>query len=220
MAKQKPKRGALTRKTTQGFETFTIKQELFCQQYVIDNNATRAAIAAGYSEDSASAIGSENLGKPEVRARIDELVKTRLAAAAVTGERVIQELARLAFGDTRGIVRFEKGKMIITDTDKLTPEQASMIAGMSQKSGNTVEKKIEFHSKTEALRMLGQALKLYTEKVDVNNTGAVLVKLVDDIPDTLPPSPAPPTPAAAVTVQEEKPAPTRLDTPAGDVPAG
>ena len=46
----------------------TAKQERFCEEYLIDLNATQAAIRAGYSVESAGSIGSENLTKPEIRA--------------------------------------------------------------------------------------------------------------------------------------------------------
>jgi phage terminase small subunit len=51
------------------------KQEKFCQEYVVLMNATKAALNAGYSKDSAYSIGSENLKKPEIKARIAELRK-------------------------------------------------------------------------------------------------------------------------------------------------
>lgn len=51
----------------------TRKQERFCQEYMLDHNATRSAIRSGYSKDTAASIGSENLTKPEIQKRIDEL---------------------------------------------------------------------------------------------------------------------------------------------------
>lgn len=50
------------------------RQERFCLEYVIDGNATQAAIRAGYSVRTAGATGAENLKKPHIRARIDELM--------------------------------------------------------------------------------------------------------------------------------------------------
>lgn len=53
------------------------KQEAFCREYLIDLNATQAAIRAGYSEKTARAIGSENLIKPDIQARLQELMSER-----------------------------------------------------------------------------------------------------------------------------------------------
>ena len=50
----------------------TPKQKRFCDEYLIDTNATQAAIRAGYSEKTAYSIGEENLKKPDIRAYIDE----------------------------------------------------------------------------------------------------------------------------------------------------
>lgn len=50
----------------------TKKQKRFCDEYLIDCNATQAAIRAGYSEKTAYSIGQENLNKPEIKAYIDE----------------------------------------------------------------------------------------------------------------------------------------------------
>lgn len=52
----------------------TTKQKLFCQEYILDFNATQAAIRAKYSEESAGTIGNENLQKPEIKTEISRLV--------------------------------------------------------------------------------------------------------------------------------------------------
>ena len=57
--------------------TLNSKQKLFIEEYMVDLNATQAAIRAGYSEKTAASIGSENLKKPEIHARVEELKKTR-----------------------------------------------------------------------------------------------------------------------------------------------
>lgn len=66
----------------------TLKQERFCQEYIIDGNAARAAREAGYSEDTAREIGCENLTKPHIIARIRELEADRMARTRITQDRV------------------------------------------------------------------------------------------------------------------------------------
>ena len=51
----------------------TQRQEKFCREYVVSYNATQAAIKAGYSEKTARSMGSENLTKPDILARVREL---------------------------------------------------------------------------------------------------------------------------------------------------
>lgn len=56
----------------------TTKQELFVAEYLIDFNATQAAIRAGYSEGSAGSQGNENMQKPEIKAAISQRVEELL----------------------------------------------------------------------------------------------------------------------------------------------
>ena len=73
------------------------KREHFCREYVIDHNAKQAAIRSGYSVKTATAAGSALLTYPEVKARIAELEKPALAKLEITAERVLSQLAGIAF---------------------------------------------------------------------------------------------------------------------------
>ncbi len=84
------------------------KQAAFIDEYLIDSNATQAAIRAGYSEKTAKQMGTENLSKPAIYAAIaakqailDAQRMTRLASMELTKDRVALEIARLAFFDPR-----------------------------------------------------------------------------------------------------------------------
>lgn len=68
----------------------TAKQEMFCKEYMIDLNATQAAIRAGYSADTASVIGCENLIKPNIQERIQELMINRSNKVLITAEGVLK----------------------------------------------------------------------------------------------------------------------------------
>ncbi len=70
----------------------TPKQEMFCLEYLVDLNATKASIRAGYSEDTARQIGSENLSKPALQDRIQELMAERSAKTGITAEKVLKRL--------------------------------------------------------------------------------------------------------------------------------
>lgn len=75
------------------------RQRLFIAEYLIDLNATRAAIAAGYSENAARSIASENLTKPNIRAEIEKRLGQRLAQLEVTADNVLSRVAKFAFCD-------------------------------------------------------------------------------------------------------------------------
>lgn len=79
----------------------TPKQAAFVREYLIDLNASAAARRAGYSVRTADAIGRENLGKPTIAAAISEAQQKRADRTEVTADRVLKELARIAFFDIR-----------------------------------------------------------------------------------------------------------------------
>lgn len=85
------------------------RMEAFCQEYLVDLNATAAAVRAGYSERTARQIGGENLGKPEIADRIAELMAERSARVEVTADQVLAELKGIVFADTNELVEHRQG---------------------------------------------------------------------------------------------------------------
>lgn len=68
----------------------TAKQEMFCREYLVDLNATQAAIRAGYSQNTASEMGCENLGKPNIADRIAQLMAERTQRVTVSADYVLE----------------------------------------------------------------------------------------------------------------------------------
>src|SRR5690349_798464 len=79
------------------------KQQAFIQEYLVDLNATKAAIRAKYSPHTANEISAKLMKKPAVAAALQELMSTRLESIDITAERVLREIARIAFCDPRKI---------------------------------------------------------------------------------------------------------------------
>ncbi len=73
------------------------KQKKFCEEYIVDNNATQAAIRAGHPKRSAYSTGHDNLKKPKIQRYISELKKARSLRTQVTADRVLEELAKIGF---------------------------------------------------------------------------------------------------------------------------
>jgi phage terminase small subunit len=73
----------------------TPKQEMFCLEYLKDLNATQAAIRAGYSEKTATSVGSENLRKPDINAKIQELFNKRAERILVDADWVLRKSVEL-----------------------------------------------------------------------------------------------------------------------------
>ena len=88
----------------------TKKNEVFCDEYLIDLNATQAAIRAGYSVESAGSIGSELLKKPEIRARIDRAMAERSKRTGINADRVLLELGKIAFVNAIDVINMTFSK--------------------------------------------------------------------------------------------------------------
>lgn len=77
----------------------TAKQELFCKEYLVDLNATQAAIRAGYSEKTAKEIGCENLTKPNIQEYIKEAMNKRSQKVEIDADYVLQGIKDIADND-------------------------------------------------------------------------------------------------------------------------
>lgn len=144
----------------------TPKQELFITEYIIDSNATQAAIRSGYSKRSAMQIGEQNLRKHEIKCKIDEHMKQRALDNGVTADMVLKDLLEL------------KDKCLGRKPIRLTH---------TNKDGNyeIIEKVIFDASGAKAsLELLGKHLKLFVDKVETENTNTNLeIKLDENLSD-------------------------------------
>ena len=77
----------------------TPRQRRFCEEYLVDLNASAAARRAGYSIDSAYSIGQENLKKPEIAAEIQRQMEARSKRTEITADQVVTELGKIAFAN-------------------------------------------------------------------------------------------------------------------------
>lgn len=165
----------------------TPRQRRFVEEYLVDLNATQAAIRAGYSRRTAVKIGSENLIKPDIAREIQRAMDERSARTGVTAERVLQELARVAFLDIRKAFNAD-GSM--KPLDQLDDETAAAIAGLEvseelDEDGEVVRarlKKLKLSDKIGALTLLARHLGMLNDKLtlkgDAENPLTLLVKAV------------------------------------------
>ena len=103
----------------------TGKQKKFCEEYIFDFNATRAAKAAGYSEGTAYSIGNENLRKPEVATYIKELQSDLAKTSGISRLKVLREHEKLAFSS---IAHLHNTWIERKEFEQLTDEQKASIA--------------------------------------------------------------------------------------------
>jgi len=81
-------------------DTLTLKQEAFCREYVVDLNATAAAIRAGYAESGAQVQGSRLLSNVIVQRKVNELTREKFAATGINAEMVLARLRDIAYDDS------------------------------------------------------------------------------------------------------------------------
>lgn len=146
----------------------TKKQKTFIDEYLIDLNATQAAIRAGYSPDSARQSGSDNMNNPYIRAHIDKAMAERSKRTGVNADRVIQELAKMAFINAVDVINTEDATL----KDGALPEDTAAIQSVKVKSiptkdGEGVEREIKMADKIKALELLGKHLGMFTDKVNL-----------------------------------------------------
>ena len=89
----------------------TTKENKFCWEYLVDLNPTQAAIRAKYSKKSAYLTAHENLQKKEIQTYINHLMKWRCLRTQVTADRVLEELAKIAFAE-KGVKPKDKLKAL------------------------------------------------------------------------------------------------------------
>lgn len=136
----------------------TGKQRRFVEEYLIDLNATQAAERAGYSPKTAYSIGNENLSKPEIAKAIQAAMKERERRTQITQDRVLQELARIAFFDIRKLYN-DDGSM--KAPHELDDDAAAALSG--------VDVTEEFQGKGEDREQVG-----FTKKAKIFDKGTAL----------------------------------------------
>jgi phage terminase small subunit len=172
--------------------TMKLKQRLFVKEYLVDLNATRAATAAGYSEKTAYSQGQRLLKNVEVRAAIRQRLGKIFHELDTSAEHIIRELACVGFARMSDYIRVQ-GREAYIDLSALTDDQAAAITELTSDvlirgtekdddgQGVPVQvkrTKIKLGGKLEALKMLGQYRKLFTEKVEHTGEEGSAIRII------------------------------------------
>jgi phage terminase small subunit len=157
----------------------TQKQAEFVRQYLIDLNATQAAIRAGYSSKTAEWIGPELLTKTHVTEEIQKQIKQRSARTEITQDMVVKELAKIGFADMSDFVTIDESGMVQANPlDTLEEGKSRIIRKVREKrvikstaeGDHVLDATYEFElcDKVKSLELLGKHLGMFTEKRDIN----------------------------------------------------
>lgn len=161
----------------------------FVREYARDFNGTQAAIRAGYHPHSAGRTAYKLLQDPVILAAVHKGIARLHAKTDVTAERVLTELARIAYGDITAMVRIRNGRVCVADSDALTQDQRSAIAEISETADGI---RVKLADKTKALEMLGKRLALWTDRTELTGAGGEPLVINVNHADTQPDAEAKP----------------------------
>ncbi len=156
------------------------KQQLFVDEYLIDMNATEAAKRAGYSEKTAYSQGQRLLKHVEIKKVFQKHMERRAERTEITQDKVLKELAIVAFGDLRNAVSWGPRGVVLKDSQSLTQEEAGAIAEVSEtttKDGGS--QRIKRYDKVKALELIGRHLGMFTDKIE-HSVNIDLAKAIED----------------------------------------
>jgi phage terminase small subunit len=169
----------------------TPNQSRFVHEYLIDLNATQAAIRAGYSKRGANVQGPTLLANPSIKAAIEAAIGKRDQRTEVKADRVIAELALLAFSNVQNFETDDHGRVVLASKD-IPDDVWRSVSSMktkitTDKSGNVYrDVELRLWSKTEALKMLGQHLAMFVERMRIEDPNGELAKLLGVKPEAMP----------------------------------
>lgn len=186
----------MPRKVVRAMAKLTAKQERFVEEYLVDLNATQAAIRAGYSLKTARAIGQENLTKPDIQDAIQKAMEQRSHRTEITQDWVLEELRKVASvngADYASVVTKKRPETVIDedtgeekqvsrmsqrveliDTDELTEDQRAAISSIEETKFGI---KVNTYDKVRALELIGKHLGMFTDKVEMDHSGAITIEL-------------------------------------------
>lgn len=161
----------------------TIKQQCFVNEYLIDLNATQAAIRAGYSAKTADQQGSRMLANVKVQQAISEAMAKRSRRTGVNQDRVVLELAKIAFVKMTDVVDSDGAIREDATDDDLACIESIKVKRSDTDTGSSEEREVKVASKLKALELLGKHLGMWNDKLDVNITQPIVISGEADLED-------------------------------------
>lgn len=145
----------------------TDKQKRFVEEYLIDLNATQACIRAGYSVNNADKIGSELLGKTRVQEAVSQALAERSKRTGISADRVVNELAKIAFVKITDVVNSDGSIKRNADPDDIACIESYKVKDTDGLNGSSTEREVKLASKLKALELLGKHLGMWSDKFQV-----------------------------------------------------
>ena len=153
----------------------TNKQARFVEEYLIDLNATQAAIRAGYSPNTAQEIGADNLKKPMIKSAVDAAMAERSTRTGVNQDRVVRELARIAFVKITDVANSDGTIKTDASDDDLACIESIKVKRSDNDTGYMFEREVKLSSKMKALELLGKHLGMFSDKLNIEGVLPVVI---------------------------------------------
>lgn len=149
----------------------TPKQQRFVEEYLIDLNATQAAIRAGYSEKTARDIGCENLAKPNIAKAIEEAQNKRQEQTQIDAAYVLKRLVEIDQMDVLDIMDDQMKILPLREWPKVWRQYISNIENLELSDAEGVFKKIKWPDKVKNLELLGKHVSVGAFKDKIEHSG-------------------------------------------------
>lgn len=160
------------------------REKRFCQEYLIDLDATNAARRAGYADSTARNaacwISGAKPRKPKLRAEIDRLIAERSRRTGVNADRVLRELARIAFANVTDVLD-DDGVNVRRDISR--DDSAALAKIHRKQTANGLDCEVRMHDKNRALEMLGKHLGMFADNLRVQQLQPVIIDETDSEDD-------------------------------------
>ena len=137
------------------------RQRSFVNEYLRDLNATQAAIRAGYSARSADKIGHQLLGNTRISEAIHAAMQQREKRTQITADRVLEEIAAVAFAHMGQFAKWGGQSVTLTDSAEVDPRAVAEVKQTVNQFGSNVG--IKLHDKLAALEKLGKHLGMWKD---------------------------------------------------------
>lgn len=164
-------------------EALAVRQARFVQEYLIDLNATQAAIRSGYSKNGANVTGSQLLANPNIQDEIQRAMEKRGRKLELSADKVLRELSYLGFSNMMDYILITEDGDAYTDLSRITREQAAAIQeitveeyteGRGEDARNIRKTKLKLTDKTKNLELIGKHLGIFGEGFSANNMQVII----------------------------------------------
>lgn len=146
----------------------TDKQKKFVEEYLIDLNATQSAIRAGYSPKTANEQGARLLANVSIQEAISKAMAERSRRTGINQDRIVQELARIAFVKITDVVDSDGEINTNASDDDLACIESYKVEDSDSVNGSSSKREVKLASKIKALELLGKHVGMWNDKIQVD----------------------------------------------------